>query len=166
MILFCTILRWELLISALFHPTSLLVSYPRRYYFGKLLKFQITAFFHCCFARCAERVVVNSCVAKHYGCKRARHRGLIANGRSQANPDNSCVRNMNGCFARFAHCATIIPILSIWSTACGTTTSFSTMWLRAARWTRFHTTAICQPTYSRNPNSKVEQLCAWTYVTA
>ena len=41
-------------------------------------------------------------VAKHYGCKRARHCGLIANGRSQANRDFSCVRNTNCCFARCA----------------------------------------------------------------
>ena len=39
-------------------------------------------------------------VAKHYGCKRAKHRGLIANGRSQANRNFSCVRNMNCCVAR------------------------------------------------------------------
>ena len=33
--------------------------------------------------------------------KRARHCGLLANGRSQANRDFSCVRNINCCFA---HC--------------------------------------------------------------
>ena len=38
-------------------------------------------------------------VAKHYGCKRARYCGLIANGRDQANRDFVCVRNMNCCFA-------------------------------------------------------------------
>ena len=38
----------------------------------------------------------------HYGCKRARHCGLIANGRSQSNRAFSCVRNKNCCFARCA----------------------------------------------------------------
>ena len=34
--------------------------------------------------------------------KRARHCGLTANGRSQANRGFSCVRNVNYCFARCA----------------------------------------------------------------
>ena len=46
-------------------------------------------------------------VAKHYGCKRARYCGLIANGLSQANRDFSSVRNMNCCSARFARWAAI-----------------------------------------------------------
>ena len=50
----------------------------------------------------AERVIMKSSVAKHYGYKPARHCGLIANRRSQANRDFSGVRNMNCCFA---HCA-------------------------------------------------------------
>ena len=45
---------------------------------------------------------MKSNVATYYGCKRARHGGVIANGHSQANRDYSCVRNMNCCFA---HCA-------------------------------------------------------------
>ena len=52
--------------------------------------------------RRAERVIMKSSVAKHYSCKRARHCGLIANGRSQANRDSSCVRNLNCCSARCA----------------------------------------------------------------
>ena len=36
----------------------------------------------------AERVIVKSSVAQHYGCKGARHCDLIANGRSQANRDS------------------------------------------------------------------------------
>ena len=35
---------------------------------------------------------MKSSVAKHYGCKRARHCGLIANGRSQANRASSCAK--------------------------------------------------------------------------
>ena len=35
----------------------------------------------------AERVIMKSSVAKHYGCKRERQCGLIANGRTQANRD-------------------------------------------------------------------------------
>ena len=34
-----------------------------------------------------ELVIMKSNVAKHYGCKRVRPCGLIANGRSQANRD-------------------------------------------------------------------------------
>ena len=45
---------------------------------------------------------MNSSVAKHCGCKRASRCGLIANGRSQANRDFSCARNMNCCSARCA----------------------------------------------------------------
>ena len=41
------------------------------------------------------RFIMESSVAKHYGCKRARHCGLIANGRSQANRAFSCVWNTN-----------------------------------------------------------------------
>ena len=52
----------------------------------------------------AERLIMKLSVAKHYGWKGARHCGLIADGRSQANRDVSCVRNMNCCVA---HCAAI-----------------------------------------------------------
>ena len=41
----------------------------------------------------------SSSVTKHYGCKHARHCGLITNWHSQANQDFSCVRNMNCCAA-------------------------------------------------------------------
>ena len=44
---------------------------------------------------CAECVIMKSRVAKHYGCKHARHCGLIANGHSEENQDFSCVRNRN-----------------------------------------------------------------------
>ena len=50
------------------------------------------------------------CVAKHYGCKPVRHCGLIANRRSQANPDFPCVRNMN---CRFVRCTAIIIIIIV-----------------------------------------------------
>ena len=43
---------------------------------------------------------MKSSVAKHDGCKRARHCGPIANGRNRANRDFSCVRN---CW--FAYCS-------------------------------------------------------------
>ena len=36
-------------------------------------------------------------VAKHYGCKRVKQCGLIANARSQAYRAFSCARNMNCC---------------------------------------------------------------------
>ena len=56
-----------------------------------------------------QNVPMKSSIAKHQ-CKRARHCGLIASGRSPANRDFSgCVRNMNCCFApctaimRFLH---------------------------------------------------------------
>ena len=51
---------------------------------------------------CAERIIMKSSVAKHYGCMHAGHCGLTTNGRSQANQDFFCVRNMNWCFARRA----------------------------------------------------------------
>ena len=40
----------------------------------------------------AQRVVMKSSVAKHYGCTRVKQCGLIANGRSQAYGDFSCVK--------------------------------------------------------------------------
>ena len=52
-------------------------------------------------------ILMKSSATKHYGCKRARQCGLIANGRSQAYRDFSCARNINCCFA---HCAAnILP---------------------------------------------------------
>ena len=62
----------------------------------------------------AERVIMNSSVAKHYGCKRGSRWSLIANGRSQPNRDFSCARNMNCCSARCA--ANIIP--TVWFSTC------------------------------------------------
>ena len=50
----------------------------------------------------AERVLMKSSVRKALWCKRSRQCGLIANGRSQAYQDFSCVRNINCCFARCA----------------------------------------------------------------
>ena len=54
---------------------------------------------------CAKERLMKSGVAKHYGCKRVRYYGLIANGRSQANLAFFCVRNVNCCFGRVARCA-------------------------------------------------------------
>ena len=48
----------------------------------RFLKFRIGGFYHSCFARGAERVVTKSSIAKHYGCKRERHCGLIGKGHS------------------------------------------------------------------------------------
>ena len=53
---------------------------------------------NCCFARCAERVIMKSSIAKYHGCKHGKQCGLIANRRSQENRDFSCVRNMNCSF--------------------------------------------------------------------
>ena len=47
----------------------------------------------------AECDIIKSSFAKHHGCKRARHCGIMANGRSQANRDFPYIRNMKWCFA-------------------------------------------------------------------
>ena len=54
---------------------------------------------------CVKELVQNVSlwsIAMHYGCKRAGRCGSIANGRSQADRDFSCVRNVNCCFSRCA----------------------------------------------------------------
>ena len=53
----------------------------------------------------SERVILKSSVAKHYGWKRARHWGVLANGRSQANRDWPWGRILSCCFARCAAAA-------------------------------------------------------------
>ena len=63
------------LITALFYPISWVSS--QEYNSQKLLKFRTRGFFHCCFARCAERVAMKSSVAKHYVCKRTKQCGII-----------------------------------------------------------------------------------------
>ena len=64
-----------------------------------------TGFFYAWTNSFRTYVIMNSSVAKHYGCKRTMHCGLIANGRSQANRDFSCVRNMKCCCAHSVPCA-------------------------------------------------------------
>ena len=55
---------------------------------------------------------MKSSAAKHSGWKRTRHCGLIASGRSEANRDFSCVRNMNCCFARCAATTEAVCVIS------------------------------------------------------
>ena len=55
-----------------------------------------------------ERIVTKSSVAKHYGFKRVKQCGLIANGHSQANRDFSC--EMYCCLA---HCAAPVTLLTL-----------------------------------------------------
>ena len=50
---------------------------------------------------CAERHMKSS-VAEHYGCKRARHCDLIANGRTQADRDFSCEKKTAASLAPLA----------------------------------------------------------------
>ena len=63
---------------------------------------------------CHYEVNMNSSVAKHYGCKRARHCGLIGNGHSQANRDFPCARHMNRCFARYTAIMSSTQVLLPW----------------------------------------------------
>ena len=97
------------MIAALLHPKGF-VSFPR-IPFPETIKLRIRGFFRARMNSCGTCIMKPS-VAKHYGCKRARHCGLIANDGCQANRDFSCIRNMNCCFARFAAgCAAISLIL-------------------------------------------------------
>ena len=82
-------------------PAFFLVSFPR-ILFLETIRLRIRLASHVRERTCAERVIMKSSIAKHYGCKCAGHCGLIANGCSQANRDFSRVRNINCCFARCA----------------------------------------------------------------
>ena len=78
--------------AALLHP-EVLVSFPRLP-FPETIKWRIRGLCRAQNSR-AERVIMKSSVAKHYGCKQAKNCGLIANGRSQANREFSCVWKTN-----------------------------------------------------------------------
>ena len=96
----------QILIASLLHPKIL----------GDLLKnatsrnYQITIkrLFSCA-EELVQKIIIKSSVARHYGCKRARHCGLIANGRSEVNRDFSCGRNTNYCYAAIRAIEVICP---------------------------------------------------------
>ena len=88
----------------------------------------------------AVRVNMKSSVAKHYGYKRARHCGLIANGRSQANEADFFLYEKHELLLRSLHSLRSNYLLGQWrqlkSASNRTTRGLESLFSAEAHWTQ------------------------------